>query len=221
MYVAYSLVTSLKGLYIIDKAVVPTGNEGDKSMTNQALNEMNRLRANCKLQLCYDVEIKGSLSKIAYLNIQHLNKEKLKQIECDHWYKQFDVLIFCEIYLKPKHSNHHLSYDDLKLSNFTIAYRNDAYSGIICYIQNEVYNRETRNGQQIEFSVETEAEIKSGRTKFHYISLNFKLGELNIFTGYKSPQTPSNVFQKTFEKLYLRIKCDNEKCIKLGDFNNK
>lgn len=114
VYVAYSRVTSLNGLYIVDKLVIPSFKK------SPALEEMEQMRARRRMKLSYEVVIKGDELTIVYQNINSL-LNKLQLITCDKWYLQSNILIFSETYTKEKH-------DSLNIPGYTVKYRHDAVS---------------------------------------------------------------------------------------------
>lgn len=203
VYVAFSRVTSLSGLYIVEKLVIPPFKK------SSALEEIERMKASRQMELSYANKINGNLRMI-YQNVNSL-PNKLKLIECDKWYLQSHILIFVETYTQEKHNN-------LNIPVYTVAYRHDAISnlsGIICYFQNEFYKKYAN--VSITTSVESGGKENS---KFHIFLLHFKIGCINIVTGYKSPRTSFNIFKKHLE--IVMGKCGSlkdEKFILLGDFN--
>lgn len=203
VYVAYSRVTSLKGLYIAEKLTIPS------FKINDAQKEIEDMRESRQLELSFTKQINGDL-RIIYQNINSL-PNKMKLITCDKWYLQATVLIFAETYTKEKHS-------ELNIPGYTAKYRRDSssnQSGIICYFQNETYNR--NENVQVTCSIE----FGGGKNaKFHIILLHFKIENTHVISGYKSPRTPFNIFRAQLEKLVdeSEILMDDQ-FVLLGDFN--
>lgn len=207
VYVAYSRVSSLEGLYIIDRVTIPSFNKSG------ALDELEKLRNSRQLKLSYDRYIIGDEFKIIYQNVNSLYA-KLQYIVCDNWYKQGDMLVFTEIYTKPKHTQ-------LEIPGYTILYRHDSnenQSGIIVYIKDSLYNKY----KDLKFTSNIESGGKRG-AKYHLILLHFCFNEINIITGYESPLTPMKIFENHLIKWFTSrkkiISSSSAKAALLGDFN--
>jgi hypothetical protein len=106
LYVAFSRVTSLSGLYISVKFKPPTERE-----ENPISKEMERLCKEQPLQLLIPSFKKSRGLKIMYLNINGL-LSKIEDINCDETYQHADILIFSETLCK-KH-------DIIEIPNFTL-----------------------------------------------------------------------------------------------------
>lgn len=208
LYVALSRVTSIEGLYIIDKLPI-SKTKSSISTKTEAQKAMDVKRTTKSLKLCYDIEIKGNILKIAYLNVNSI-KLKLQHISCDPWYKQFDMLIFSEAKIEK------CSDEQLKLDNFTIAHKTSDESGVICYCRNDIYAKYHEN---LKFSPMIQKPLKKDTTKYHTILIHFKLENVNVITGYKSPRTPFKVFEFAMKSLYDMHQSKNAPFIILGDFN--
>lgn len=204
IYVGLSRVTSLEGLYIVDKLPVP-----DERGINETANIVDHMKKTKQVKLCYDIEIRGDILRIVYLNIYHL-KNKIEHIISDNWYKQFDVLVFSETYTKEKDD----SKTHLALPQFSVAFRSDEKSGLICYFKESIFEKYSNT----KFTLKLDMSARDQTKQHHMFLLHFKVQDVNIITGYKSPSTPFSVFESTFIEFYGNC-CEDDKIVFLGDFN--
>lgn len=204
VYVAYSRVTSLSGLYIINKVLIPPFKK------SAALVEMERLREFKPMEFSFAKEIKGDELKLIYQNINSLFN-KLKFISCDKWYTQADILLFSETYTKKKHTH-------LNIPGYINTFRLDStnnHSGVMCYFSNEFYNRYG--------DVRVTCDVKFGgehNSKYHVIFLHFKIANIHVISGYKSPRTSFSVFKEQLDEIFHKcVSSIDNQIIFLGDFN--
>lgn len=203
VYVAFSRVTSLSGLNIVEKLIIPPFQKSPAHI------ELERMRRDAKLSLSYTKEISGE-PKLVYQNVNSL-PNKLNFIKYDKWYKQASVLIFSETYTEKKHR-------DLGIPGFTIKSRYDSnlhHSGIICYFENEFY-KSYKN-------IKVTCDIKFGGekiAKYHSILLHFKIENTHIISGYKSPKTSIYVLKEQLENIFQEFAISSSDGVALfGDFN--
>ncbi|XP_055685660.1 uncharacterized protein LOC129791526 [Lutzomyia longipalpis] len=196
IYVAFSRVVSLLGLFIIGKFKVPKAQGEDHPVQR----EMKRLK-NEKLLVIPMQKIlceNKDKFKICYQNIVSLNKH-FNDVQCDVWYKNFDIIVLSETKtIKDT--------DVPILENYKILYRCDneiqKIGGLICYVKNDC---------EIEIKIKSE-QLYSDREKVFSVTL-FLIeinNNLSIITGYKSPQTPFAKFKNSFENLYSQVANQSE-----------
>ncbi|XP_055687292.1 uncharacterized protein LOC129792356 [Lutzomyia longipalpis] len=204
IYVAFSRVVSLLGLFIIGKFKVPKAQGEDHPIQR----EMKRLK-NEKLLIIPMQKIlceNKDKFKICYQNIVSLNKH-FNDVKCDIWYKNFDIIVLSETKTIK-------DIDVPILENYKIIYRCDneiqKIGGLLCYVKNDC---------EIEIKIKSE-QLYSNREKVFSVTL-FLIeinNNLSIITGYKSPQTPFAKFKNSFENLYSQVANQSEVII-MGDFN--
>ena len=145
--------------------------------------------------------------KCVYHNVRSLNK-KLSHILSDQWYYQFDLLLFSE--------THTLVTDRIVIENYDHIFRSDKYlnkhtqKGVICFLRKNMKHQIIKHCWL------------NDRDKNYYVDLiHLNINDINIVTGYKSPDTNNAVFFNQLFKIIDNIE-SNEKnfnTILIGDFN--
>lgn len=199
MYVALSRVSKLSNLYIVGRFNPPPAPKPG----NEVVNEINRLKTERRLKICYNtLESKFGLT-IVYHNVRSFFKYRPHIIN-DKWYSRADVLIFAE--------SQTIASENPELPNFKLTYRFDSFHskgprGILVFIADGI--RSTKIIGQFEES----KTIKWNCTTF-MIRL---MKDLFLISGYKSPLTPSVTFENQITKIFNIPR--NGQTILIGNFN--
>ena len=118
-YVALSRVTTIEGLYITDLC------ESKISVDPRVVKEMEFLRNECKLDLCFTplYMLENTDLKICYLNARSLHKH-IDDVRTDTNYLSADILIFTETRFSPHDLDEMYAIEGYKL------FRNDETSNV-------------------------------------------------------------------------------------------
>ncbi|XP_055685438.1 uncharacterized protein LOC129791330 isoform X2 [Lutzomyia longipalpis] len=207
VYVGLSRVESLKGLHIIGEFVQPNFSNSAK----QAQEVIKVLRNERFIEDQFkDIRTSDKNKvKICYHNIISLHKH-FKDIDCDSWYKYFNIVILSET-----KTTKNFSVPCFK--NYKVLYRQDNairnIGGLLCYVRDE-------DNDMVKILTE---DVKTDLTKKFSLSL-FVIEYQNyhnnfyIITGYKSPKVPFDVFKESFENVSSKIPRYSQ-IIVIGDFN--
>ncbi|XP_055845331.1 uncharacterized protein LOC129911529 [Episyrphus balteatus] len=207
MYVALSRVTSLTGLFIIGNFSPPNATAEE----NLILDELRRLRNDCKMNLSFKNFEKKTGLIVAYQNARSL-KKNINCVIADHWYSNCDVLVFSETQT--------LYSDSLNIPGFKLIYRSDQdYKkrkprGLMCFVK-ETLSIDTKSIKSATIQI-----IIDSTKKTHIDLLSFELGEVLVIAGYKSPSASFEDFREQFKDFMNEIRHKlRGKIVLLGDFN--
>lgn len=204
LYVALSRVTKLSNLYIVGEFKAPPPPKSN----DPTIAEINRLKAQRSLKLCFNqLESKTGLV-CGYQNVVSFPKYR-KHIEKDEWYSKCDILIFTE--------THTTSEYQVDLPNFNLVLRSDDVSipkprGMFVFAKPNV-NIQMLHHQVLESQ-------SNEKPVFHCDIAAFKIDEINIITGYKSPHTKDETFKNLLKEVVSKSQLKPfEKSVLMGDFN--
>lgn len=197
MYVALSRVTSLNGLYLVGEFRPPN----PPSKNDPVFRELNRLENEKLLDICFDTLDEKNGPIIAYHNVASFRKYRQHMIN-DKWYSNVDVLILSETQT--------ISSDTPYLPGFILYKRYDAYKarakrGVLVFCKPTTIIHS--------FCEPLIAEDK----KYNSTLAVFEIDGFKIITGYKSPQTPNQIFKRQITEAVDLESATNT--VLIGDFN--
>lgn len=204
LYVALSRVTKLSNLYIVGefKATQPPKDD------NETMIEINRLKTEKPLKVCYNTLEEKLGIVIAYHNVLSFGKH-VASIRNDEWYQRCDVLVLSETRTLPS--------SEPTLSGFNLVHRCDVTRtigtrGILVFAKPHiVMTLIDENLKQPE---------KATKYKYHSQILSFEMSGNNFITGYKSPNTPVGDFEEQMTTVLTSVRSKNSSSnIVMGDFN--
>ena len=193
LYVALSRVTSLTGLYILGQFKPPLV----RRSTDLVLQQLDVLRSEKKLKLCFNNLLNTSGIIVTYLNARSLRKN-LKSIISDHWYSRCHVLVFSESHTIPE--------DIVDIPGFQIFYRSDSLykvrkqRGVIAFVRHDVNEGLLMNRPN--------TEVYEDQTS-HVDIFSFNLNNTFVIAGYKSPSTSHVVFENCVTKMISQVNRPN------------
>lgn len=202
LYVALSRVIKLSNFYIVGRFVAPRA----PPITNETIVEINRLKTEMPLKICYNTLEEKHIQVIAYHNVTSFQKYSI-HITNDEWYRKCEILILTETRTKESHKP--------TVPGFRLIHQSDedkaiGKRGVLVFAKPYV------SIHLINY------DLKFFRTKPSHHSEIFLFQTKNalIITGYKSPSTPAKTLKNQITStmnLVQSINCD--KCIYIGDFN--
>ena len=203
-YVAYSRVTSIHGLHLLN------GLNGTIHVDKNVLEEMRRMRINARLKLSYKpVHAYTSDLVVVFQNAQSLHAH-FSQVQNDKTFTDADVLGFAETRFCQDDKD-----DEYKIKGFKHVIRNDEHSqcrttrpahGLAVYVKNchEVIRVEKISFPLFESII---LNLQNCKTRHKY----------TVIVVYKSPRCGSQEFTRHMKNLSSCRK--EEKVVILGDFN--
>lgn len=197
LYVALSRVTKLCNLFIIGSFKAPPSLKHD----DQTISELKRLRTQRQLKLCFNNFETKSGRVFGYHNVVSFPKYH-QHIENDNWYRHCDILILAETQTTTKYN--------VTLQEFNLIFRSDNFDkpqkrGILIF-----------GKSNIKFNKINHIIIES--KGYHSDIVAFRMDEVTVITGYKTPHTPAEEFKKQLQTVIYSIKPTGKKIL-IGDFN--
>ena len=206
-YVALSRVTSLENLQILSL------NEQKIIKCKDVINEMERLRTHCKVQLCitplYTIQAK---LKVLFHNVQSLNCH-FKDVIADKNYAAADILMFAETKLHASDADH-----SLKIPGFADPIRFDwefPYStprptyGLCIYVKESIniayHEYQSSNAPNLMYQVAT------------FTVTNMSTEDVTIACVYSKPKNNETLLRQELHNLLLP--CFDDRTLIMGDFN--
>lgn len=205
MYVAFSRVTNLSGLYILGKFKAPKPPKVD----DKAMNAIKKLKTEKKLELVFNDLSTKTGPVIAYHNVRSFAKHS-NHIKNDYWYSKCDILILSET--RTMQATH------VNLPNFYPIYRLNAVrqapgQGLLILARNEFQQSKHIESLQNKFFQDR---------KGHLMLSLLRIDEYYLITGYKSPNFPTEKFLSNLESFmaeHMKNRTAGTKIIMMGDFN--
>lgn len=203
LYVALSRVTKLENLYIVGEFKEPK----KPSTDDPVMNEIENLKTNKLLKLCYNTLNVDVGVVIGYHNVRSFFKHKTHIIN-DSWYHRCDVLVFSETQTMKSDIE-----TQLNIPGFTLVARFDDFTerakrGVLVFAKPKI---------NIEFKKHS---IETIQGKYHSTVVIFKRNDVHIITGYASPNTPAKELKNQFMSLMPADSFDlYSKKVFIGDFN--
>lgn len=202
-YVALSRATKLSNLYIICKFKPPTAPKAG----DPAFDELNELKTNKQLELCFNTLQKTTETPIGYHNVRSFQKYR-QHITNDSWYSNCGILIFAET---QTISTDRVAFPQFDLINRFDDFRSRGPREIL------VFAKPNLSLKLIKSSIENS---KKDEKSYNSTVFLYKCKDFYLISGYKSPSTPATIFEHQLTTLMNLSKTNAEKTkIHMGDFN--
>ena len=204
-YVAFSRVKKLEDLYILNM------NENTLDVDNDVNIEMERLRREAALELCYVplYKIGAGKTKIAFNNARSLHKH-FKDVEFEPNVLAADVIGFAETRLCSRDENIHFAlkrFRLIRLDDTVKETRNRPYHGLALYVKEYL-------------QIQNVVKMQCKSFEFIFIgTFSNQQGYVQVVVLYKYPKSSQTDFRKDIH-CHLRPVIElNAKLVILGDFN--
>ncbi len=202
-YVAFSRVTNMSGLHILEF------NETKISVNDKVTAEMQRLRSVSTMKLCYTpmYNVDQSKFKIAFHNARSLHHH-FEQLQRDGNLRSSDVIAICESRLKKSEA------DDIYAIEQYAMHRNDQNlkdtrrppHGLVTYIRDDIAVSDSKHYSSEDF--------ESSFFVVHSTTISVK-----ILVMYRAPGSSRTLFMHKFREMCKEITTNNMPLLILGDFN--
>ncbi|KAJ8050657.1 ATP-dependent DNA helicase pfh1 [Holothuria leucospilota] len=194
-YVAFSCVTSLNGLYILNL------NPDKIKVGPRVVTEMETLRTERFVRICVPgITTTENTATIIHQNVRSIQKH-IKDIRSDSAILSADILVFTECHLSSAVTAENLQIDGyslfLNMSSYTSA------CGTAVYTKKTLTNKQ----QLLNFS---NVEVTS-------TTANTPSGTVQIIAIYRSPSVPLQLFLTVLNKLFTTLEYSSKTI--MGDFN--
>ena len=204
-YVAFSRVKKLEDLYILNM------NEDTMAIDNEVNIEMQRLRTEAPLELCYVplYKIDPGKSKIAFNNARSLHKH-FKDVEFEPNVLAADVIGFAETRLCRRDENVHFALKRFRLIRLDDTEKESVkrpFHGLALYVKEY-------------FQIQKVVKSQCKSFEFIFVGIfSIQRGYIQVVVLYKYPKSLQTDFRKDI-LCHLRPAVDlNAKLVILGDFN--
>ena len=204
-YVAFSRVKKLEDLYILNM------NEDTMAIDNEVNIEMQRLRTEAPVELCYVplCKIDPGKSKIAFNNARSLHKH-FKDVEFEPNVLAADVIGFAETRLCRRDENSHFALKRFRLIRLDDTEKESVkrpFHGLALYVKEY-------------FQIQKVVKSQCKSLEFIFVGIfSIQRGYIQVVVLYKYPKSLQTDFRKDI-LCHLRPAVDlNAKLVILGDFN--
>ena len=202
-YVAFNRVRNLSGLQILDL------NAGKISVSTEVINEMDRMKNNASLSLCFTpiYSLHEASFKIVFLNSRSFHKH-YRDVKNNHLITGADVIGIAESRLQTTDNSEYYN-----ITHYSI-YRNDQTAsqltrpphGLVLYTNNNTVH------------LELQKQLSSPKFEYIYQLVQYKQKTIQIIIFYLAPNCDITTFRACVSK-FEKILHSDIPFVLVGDFN--